>query len=106
MSIFDKFLRRTPAGEKEPLVEDDFSKRRTLFTVGSKYRVSKDTVTANWSFVAGEEVEFVAAGYSRYDSDWVFTFRSLSSGEQRSWLLHDDEPIALALEVFVAVDRR
>jgi len=83
------------------MVEDDFSKRRTLFTPGKCYRVLRDIKIGRWSFTRGDVVEFISSGYSRYDCSWVFVFRDVCGGEN-SWFLSDDEPIESAAQSFAA----
>ncbi len=76
---------------------------RPLFAAGTRLRARHSFERAGSSFVAGELLRFTEHGYSHYDSCFVYTFLSESTGQKKHWWLHDDEPSELWREHFEVV---
>ena len=68
--------------------------RGSPFRVGARYMMTKSVRSslADESLCEGEIVVYQGSGYSRYDSLSIYAFIS-ESGQERSWFLHDDEPM-------------
>jgi hypothetical protein len=80
--------------------------RKHHFEKGRRYRVITECRVPLWEifhFHVGEIVTFVEDSYSRYDNLSLYVFRT-SSGEQRYWALHNDEPEEKWQTIFEKVD--
>lgn len=72
------------------------------FRVGSRYMTTKwvRAFPPDESLPEGEIVVYQGSAYSFYDSLSLYAFVS-ESGQDRSWSIHDDEPMDLWRGVFV-----
>ena len=79
--------------------------RGTPFEIGQRYRVLKaaSSLPPEQSLVPGEVVTYQQCGYSRYDSTSIYAFTN-EHGVERSWWLHDDEPLENWRGVFAAIE--
>jgi len=66
--------------------------RLPIFNIDTHYRVKKSFMSWQSTFIAGEVLDFVRDYYSRYDSSFVFQFKSRSDGQEKFWHLHEDDP--------------
>jgi hypothetical protein len=75
--------------------------RGSPFRVGGRYVTTKSvrSFPADESLCEGEIVVYQGSGYGRYDSSSIYAFTS-ESGQERSWWLHDDEPMEQWLSLF------
>ncbi|MFL5328955.1 MAG: hypothetical protein ACJ8C4_08555 [Gemmataceae bacterium] len=55
------------------------------------------------SLVLGEIVTYQQCGYSHYDSTSIYAFTN-EYGVERSWWLHDDEPLEKWRDVFATIE--
>jgi hypothetical protein len=95
--------RETGQPRNAPLDDSERTRRQELFQPGLRYRVRKNTQSWKWSFEEGETVGFKCATYSVYDDTTFYEFIAASDQTRKSWLLHDQQPIGLAQEVFEAL---
>ena len=68
--------------------------KRNLFEAGRWYRVLADNdvwLDRCYRFRTGEVLQFRQEYLSHYDGLAIFLFE-LSTGEERYWALHDDDP--------------
>jgi hypothetical protein len=92
----------TKAVRRSNPAPDDYSMRRTALDVGGTYQVVREASSFPHGpdFEIGEEVVLREAGYSRYDSAYVYTFDA-QGGVQKSFWLADGEPLELLTKTFV-----
>jgi hypothetical protein len=77
--------------------------RDSPLTEGKKYRVLKDFRQPQSIFKADEVLKYENAEYSRYDNSTMFFFKA-KGGHQKTWWLHDDEPVEKYKDLFVEVE--
>jgi len=81
-------------------MKDDWAERRTTLREGCTFRVLTDARSfPPPNFKAGEELTLRSIEYSRYDCSHVYTFEG-DGGVQKSYWLHDDEPLERLTSVF------
>ncbi len=118
---FDKWPPSGQAGEGQPVLCCDSGRetkrfihhmqastptwKGTPFEIGRRYRVLKaaSSLPPEQSLAPGEVVTYQQCGYSRYDSTSIFAFTN-EEGVERSWWLHDDEPLENLRDVFAAIE--
>jgi hypothetical protein len=78
---------------------------RPIFMPNAQYRVKRTFVSGLSKFNESEIVTFERHGYSFYDSSFIYTFRSETDKDLKSWWLHDDEPNDLWKDQFELVEK-
>jgi len=69
--------------------------RQPIFARGAHYRCLLSFQSGPSSFEAGEVLTFLKETYSRYDTAFVYEFRSDADGQLKYWLLSDgDTPLS------------
>ena len=77
--------------------------RKHPFVPGQRYKVLRDCSYLAHHASAGAVVEYVDAGYERYDSTSLFRFvdpLTALGPKELIWSLHDDEPDSKVSEYF------
>jgi hypothetical protein len=82
---------------------DDWARRRTALGEGVIYRVMREAPSfpKGSHFNVGEEVRLRHVGYSPYDTAHFYTFR-VHGGAEKSFWLHDDEPLERLTQTFAS----
>lgn len=76
---------------------------RPIFEQGKRYRVKRTFTSALTTFSGDEVLVFQRHFYSRYDSSFVYEFRTENDGKIKDWWLHEDKSIDTWKEFFEAV---
>jgi hypothetical protein len=76
------------------------SYQRVIFVPGERYRAKQTFTSGNSQFISGEVLAFERDFYSRYDSSFVYEFRSENDGTNKTWWLHDQKPVDIWREYF------
>jgi len=82
-------------------MNDDWEMRRTALVEGATYRVMREAESRpdGAPFKIGEAVRLRQIVYSHYDNSHVYTFEEQGEAERSYWL-HDDEPLERLTETF------
>src|SRR6185503_5409752 len=86
------FIEHTPPG----------TWRGSPFVKGRRYRVLREAPSYAGTLSAGEVVEYFGAYYGIYDGVSVYAFTN-DQAQERTWMLHDDEPLERWSDVFEAI---
>ena len=73
--------------------------REVPFIVGQRYRVIRTARSHDGSLTVGESLKYLGANYGHYDEVSVYVFVT-DSGEERTWMLYDDQPLELWSSIF------
>ena len=76
--------------------------RGSPFIVGNRYRVISAARSYTGSLTVGEILSYYGAAVGIYDNISAYVF-STDDGQERTWILCDDEPLELWLTIFKAV---
>lgn len=78
--------------------------RRAILLVGEIFVVTSDAPSFSGSpFAAGERVTLQRVDYSYYDGINVYVFEA-NDGEQKSFELHDNDPIDKLTSIFATLN--
>ena len=76
--------------------------RSSPFVRGRRYRVLKEAPSHDGRLTAGELLEYFGAYVGIYDGVSVYAFTN-ELGQERTWVVHDDEPLESWSIFFAAV---
>jgi hypothetical protein len=76
--------------------------RGTPFVRGRRYLVLQEAPSYSGHLVIGEVLEYFGAYHGIHDSVSVYAFKT-DHGQERTWILHDEEPFETSSRVFSAV---
>lgn len=76
--------------------------RGSPFALSGRYRVLRAAPSYKGHLIPGEVLTYHGASYSHYDNLSVYIFIT-AEGLERTWALHDDEPLEQWSSIFEVV---